>query len=101
MSLSAAADEIGVALESTLLAEREIASGRLVRPLQGISEDVVYTGHWLVFPRSKRFARSMVTFTSWLTKQLGLDINLATLDEVTSGHISTPVLRAKSPLVDR
>jgi LysR family glycine cleavage system transcriptional activator len=33
MSLGAAADEIGVALESTLLAEREIASGRLVRPV--------------------------------------------------------------------
>ena len=78
MSLSAAADGLGVALESTLLAEREIASGRLVRPLQGSSEDVVYTGHWLVFPRSKRFARSMVMFLSWLTKQLGLDINLAT-----------------------
>jgi hypothetical protein len=43
----------------------------------------------------------MVTFISWLTKQLGLDINLATLDEVTSGQMSTPVLRAKAPLVDR
>jgi hypothetical protein len=39
----------------------------------------------------------MVTFISWLTKQLGLDINLATLDEVTSGQMSTPVLRAKAP----
>jgi len=101
MSLSAAADEIGVALESTLLAEREIASGRLVRPLQGNSEDVVYTGHWLVFPRSKRFARSMVIFISWLTKELGLDVNLATLDELTSGQISTPVVRAKAALADR
>jgi LysR family transcriptional regulator, glycine cleavage system transcriptional activator len=101
MSLSAAADEIGVALESTLLAEREIASGRLVRPLQGNSEDVVYTGHWLVFPRSKRFARSMVIFISWLTKELGLDINLATLDELTAGQISTPVLRPKAALADR
>jgi DNA-binding transcriptional LysR family regulator len=96
MSLSAAADEIGVALESTLLAEREITSGRLVRPLQGNAEDVVYTGHWLVFPRSKRYARSMVMFASWLTKELGLDINLAALDEATIGQLTAPVVRTKA-----
>jgi LysR family glycine cleavage system transcriptional activator len=96
MSLSAAADEIGVALESTLLAEREITSGRLVRPLQGNAEDVVYTGHWLVFPRSKRYARSMVMFASWLTKELGLDINLAALDEATIGQLTAPVVRSKA-----
>lgn len=76
ISISAAADGLGVALESTRLAEREIASGRLVRPLAGICEDVVYTGHWLVFPRAKRYARSMVLFLGWLTKELGLDVNL-------------------------
>ncbi len=65
-----------------MLAEREIASGRLVRPLQGVCEDVVYTGHWLVFPRSKRYARSMVLFLGWLTRELGLDINL---DELETG----------------
>ncbi|MBB5694137.1 LysR family transcriptional regulator [Muricoccus pecuniae] len=76
ISISAAADGLGVALESTRLAEREIASGRLVRPLAGICEDVVYTGHWLVFPRAKRYARSMVLFLGWLTKELGLDVKL-------------------------
>lgn len=80
MSLNAAADEIGVALESTLLAEREIAAGRLVQPLRGKSEDVFYTGHWLVFPRSGRYARAMVTFINWLNKELRLDIDLTTLD---------------------
>jgi LysR family glycine cleavage system transcriptional activator len=100
MSLSAAADEIGVALESTLLAEREIASGRLVRPLQGVSEDVVYTGHWLVFPRSTRLARSMVMFIRWLTKELGLDINPATFEGATSGQI-LPAVRAKASSADR
>jgi DNA-binding transcriptional LysR family regulator len=80
LSLSAAADGLGVALESTLLAERELASGRLVRPLQGVSQDVVYTGHWLVFPRTRRYARSMVMFLEWLTKELRLDIDLDELD---------------------
>lgn len=56
LSLSAAVDELGVALESTRLAERELASGRLVRPLRDVCEDVVYTGHWLVFPRPMRYS---------------------------------------------
>ena len=62
LSLSAAADELGVALESTRLAERELASGRLVRPLRDVCEDVVYTGHWLVFPRPMRYSQSLVLF---------------------------------------
>lgn len=86
ISLSAAADGLGVALESTMLAEREIASGRLVRPLQGVCEDVVYTGHWLVFPRTKRYARSMVLFLGWLTRELGLDINLDELEGTAPPH---------------
>lgn len=86
LSLSAAADGLGVALESTLLAEREIASGRLVRPLQGLCEDVVYAGHWLVFPRAKRYARPMVMFLGWLTRELGLDIDLEALRAADTGH---------------
>jgi DNA-binding transcriptional LysR family regulator len=101
MSLSAAADEIGVALESTLLAEREIASGRLVRPLQGVSEDIAYTGHWLVFPRATRLARPMAMFISWLASELGLDINLATLGEATSDQIAPPAPPATSSRADR
>src|SRR5262245_18289692 len=91
MSLSAAADELGVALESTLLAEREIGSGRLIRPLEGRCEDVVYTGHWLVFPRTKRYSRSMVMFLTWLAKELGLQINLDTLDVLSSDQAVLPV----------
>ena len=74
LSLSAATDGLGVALESTRLAERELASGRLVRPLRGACEDVVYTGHWLVVPRAKRYARPVVLFTRWLSGELGIDL---------------------------
>lgn len=90
ISLSAAADGLGVALESTRLAERELASGRLVQPLAGICEDVVYTGHWLVFPRARRYARSMVLFLSWLTRELGLDINLDELEAAARDHAVAP-----------
>jgi DNA-binding transcriptional LysR family regulator len=79
MSLSAAVDELGVALESLLLAEREIASGRLVRPLRGRCEDVTYTGHWIVFPRAKRYSRSMVLFLEWLSRELGLGLDVGNL----------------------
>lgn len=75
LSISAAVDGLGVALESTRLAERELASGRLVRPLQGASEDVAYTGHWLVAPRAKLYARSVVLFTQWLGAELGVDLS--------------------------
>ena len=80
LSLSAAADELGVALESTRLAERELASGRLVRPLRDVCEDVVYTGHWLVFPRSMRYSQPLVVFVGWLATELGLELDLEALD---------------------
>ena len=72
LSLSAAVDGLGVALGSTGLAERELASGRLVCPLQGVCEDVAYTGHWLVFPRLKRYSRPLVLFLGRITDELSL-----------------------------
>ena len=39
---------LGVALESTLLAKRDIDNGRLVAPLLGRSKDITYVGHHLV-----------------------------------------------------
>ena len=54
--------------------EREIASGRLVRPLAGLAEDVRYVGHNLVFPRSARQRHSLRLFMTWLGMELGLRI---------------------------
>ena len=78
LSISAATDGLGVALESTRLAERELAAGRLVRPLQGVCEDVVYTGHWLVFPRAKLYWRPIMMFYEWIAKELNLTVELKT-----------------------
>ena len=77
LSLSAAMDGLGVALESTRLAERELASGRHGRPLHLTCEDVVYTGHWLVIPRAKLYARPVVLLTRWLGAELGVDLSLS------------------------
>ena len=54
LAIAAAADGLGIALESTLLAEREILSGRLVAPLAGKTKDIRYVGHYLVFPKPSR-----------------------------------------------
>ncbi len=83
LSLSAATDGLGVALESTRLAERELASGRLVRPLRDGCEDVTYTGHWLVIPRAKQYARSVTLFTEWLAGELGVNLAPSGQAEVT------------------
>jgi LysR family transcriptional regulator, glycine cleavage system transcriptional activator len=72
LAIAAACDGLGVALESTRLAEREISSGRLVAPLAGRTKDVQYTGHFLVFPRAGRQRHAVRVFTDWLFEALEL-----------------------------
>ena len=74
LAIAAAVEGLGVTLESTRLAERELASGRLVRPLAGLAEDIRYVGHHLVFPRSARQRHSLRLFMTWLGTELGLKI---------------------------
>ncbi|HET6520811.1 MAG TPA: LysR substrate-binding domain-containing protein [Geminicoccaceae bacterium] len=74
LAIAAAADGLGVALESLRLAEREIAAGRLVRPLAGRAEDIRYVGHYLVFPRSARQRHTLRLFIAWLGLELGLEV---------------------------
>jgi LysR family glycine cleavage system transcriptional activator len=85
LAIRAAVDGLGVALESTRLAERELATGDLVRPLQDACEDVVYTGHWLMLPRAERYARPVVRFLEWLVKELDLHVDFNALDSVGAG----------------
>lgn len=72
MAIAAAVDGLGVALESTRLAERELADGRLVAPLAGRAHDVRYIGHYLVFPRVAKSRLAVRTFARWLTQELKL-----------------------------
>lgn len=72
LAIAAAVDGLGVALESLRLAERELASGRLVQPLVGVAQDVRYIGHWLVFPPAKEQSPALVQFIAWLGAELGL-----------------------------
>jgi LysR family transcriptional regulator, glycine cleavage system transcriptional activator len=73
LAIAMAADGLGVALESTLLAEREIASGRLVAPLLDRSQNIHYVGHYLVSPKGLHQRRPVRLFTQWLSRELKLD----------------------------
>ncbi len=72
MGISAAVDGLGVVLESTLLAEREMATGKLVAPLKGISQSVRYVAHHLVHPRRLRQQEAVAQFKMWLFKELAI-----------------------------
>lgn len=72
MAIAAAVDGLGVTLESTRLAEREIADGRLVAPLDGVAHDLRYMGHFLVFPAKSKPRKAVRIFADWLARELGL-----------------------------
>src|SRR5215475_4947183 len=70
LAIAMAASGLGVTLESTRLAEREIATRKLVAPLAGRSVDVRYIGHHLVFPRASRQRHAVRAFTHWIISEL-------------------------------
>jgi DNA-binding transcriptional LysR family regulator len=72
MAIAAAVDGLGVTLESTRLAERELARGDLLAPLAQVARDVRYVGHYLVFPPQAKPRQSVRTFASWMAAELGL-----------------------------
>ena len=72
MAISAAVGGLGVALESTLLAERELAAGQLVMPLRHRSQSVRYVGHHLVHPRRHRPHPAFEQFKGWLLSEVAM-----------------------------
>ncbi|RPH30182.1 LysR family transcriptional regulator [Buttiauxella warmboldiae] len=72
MAIAAAVDGLGVVLESKLLAERELACGKLVCPLKETTREIHYIGHYLVFPRHQHKHVALDIFKDWLLGQLNL-----------------------------
>lgn len=70
MGIAAAVGGLGVVLESDLVAEQELASGRLVRPLRDASHSVRYVGHYLVHPRRPTQPHAVTQFKQWLFSEL-------------------------------
>ncbi|MDE1182673.1 LysR substrate-binding domain-containing protein [Paraburkholderia sp.] len=73
MAIAAAVDGLGVVLESTLLAERELNKGTLMCPLIGSTREVPYIGHYLVYPKRLHHHQAFDTFKTWLLNELGIE----------------------------
>lgn len=71
MVIATAANGLGVALESTRLAQREIAEGKLVAPLPHCT--IRETLHSLVYPLIHAERPIIKAFEAWLLNELGLD----------------------------
>ncbi len=72
LAISAAVNGLGIALESTRLAEKEIARGDLIPILAGRATDVRYIGHFLVFPMLALRRQPLQLFRDWISAELQL-----------------------------
>ena len=68
MAIDAAAGGLGIALESTLMTERELAEGRLIRPVRDAPEIRLVT-QWIVCPRDHLRRRRVQLFLEWLRSE--------------------------------
>jgi LysR family transcriptional regulator, glycine cleavage system transcriptional activator len=80
LAIAMAVQGLGIALESTRLAEGELVSGRLVMPLEQTSVPVRYVGHNLVYPRHVRQRHPLKTFAEWLLIELGVEAPIPLAD---------------------
>jgi DNA-binding transcriptional LysR family regulator len=68
MAIDAAAGGLGVALESTLMIERELANGALIYPVRNPPAIGLVT-QWIVCPRDHLRKRKVRLFLDWLHEQ--------------------------------
>ena len=67
-------DDLGVTLESDLLAQREIAEGLLVAPLIIKARNIRSVNHTLVLPVTAKTRRPLRLFIAWLGREMGIDL---------------------------
>ena len=68
MAIDAAAGGLGIALESTLMTEREFADGQLIKPVRNAPEIRLVT-QWIVCPRDHLRRRKVQLFLEWLREE--------------------------------
>ena len=71
MAIKAAADGLGVVLESMLMAEQEIRNGTLVSPLMKTTKEIHYIGHYFCYPQFQQHPYTGV-FKNWLLNELNI-----------------------------
>lgn len=72
LALAAAVNQVGIALESTRLAEQEIANGELVPLNGGTLTSVMRETHFLSYREAEKNSKKIVRFRDWLFQQAGL-----------------------------
>lgn len=73
LGISAAADGMGVVLESTRLAEREIARGDLVEVGSDMFTRFERETHFLSYRKSEARLEKVAAFSQWLLRRAGVD----------------------------
>ncbi|GAB5094934.1 LysR substrate-binding domain-containing protein [Caballeronia sp. LP006] len=73
LAISAAADGMGVALETTRLAERELARGDLIELGAGIFAPLARETHFLSYRVTERNVEKVKCFRDWVLMKAGLD----------------------------
>ncbi|MGY2680694.1 LysR substrate-binding domain-containing protein [Pseudomonas tolaasii] len=76
MAIAAASAGLGILLESTLLADRELQAGTLVCPLLATSKSITYSAHYLVYPKRTYRHPAFYVFKDWLLEELRASVNL-------------------------
>jgi LysR family glycine cleavage system transcriptional activator len=75
MAIDAAAGGLGIALESTLMMERELADGSLVCPVRDPPEIRIVT-QWIACPRDHLRHKRVRTFLDWLRTECGKPLTI-------------------------
>jgi LysR family transcriptional regulator, glycine cleavage system transcriptional activator len=68
LSIQAALDGLGIALESDVFAARELARGDLVKPFAGAAIPIEVSAHHLVYPSAYRDVPKVRKFRTWITE---------------------------------
>ncbi|HEY9460815.1 MAG TPA: LysR substrate-binding domain-containing protein [Paralcaligenes sp.] len=88
LAISAAADGMGVALESTRLAEREIGRGQLVEIGPDKFIPIAKEIHFVSCRANERLTKKIKAFREWLFIQAGINDNAAAPVAINPGHDS-------------
>jgi len=75
LAISAAVDGMGIALESTRLAERELARGDLVAVGENEFAHIARETHFLSYRQNEAHLEKIKTFVQWLLKNLDLGVD--------------------------
>jgi len=73
LALAAAVNSVGIALESTRLAEQELANGELVRLDGGELKSVLRETHFLSYREGEKNSKKIMRFRDWIFLQAGLN----------------------------